>query len=441
MMMARLNYTLIIIALQIVFHCEFSYGNHESYQNTKTQRKSEDYLKNTNVIKEGLESFTADILGKLFKESGKNKNLVISPISIYSALAMVGKGAKNKTYKEIKDAMNLPNIVSYPMVLFSRQTFKSKSLKFAQRVFVDKTAKISPNYQNLMYLFGIPKAMNIDFKNEPEKSTEYINNWISENTNGKIKDLIQKGVINKNTELIIANALALKASWIKEFNEPRLGRFEISPNNFNDVMMMKSSIGSPTFCKSTSFRGVTNYMTSAQIVTMPFKDNSLIFAMAIPNTAGDFSELDTKTGYKKMFDTVDRMHPISDAHSNWFVARSFERCTVKMPVFDIDFTYEDFKDHLKALGIRSAFESDKANFSGILDSVASRNNVYVSDVIHKATFNLNKKGVEATAATAFFIGSRMITPSKDVTIDKPFVFLVKNVETGAVLFIGRVVRP
>ena len=114
-----------------------------------------------------------------------------------------------------------------------------------------------------------------------------------------------------------------------------------------------------------------------------------------------------------------------------------------MPTFDIDFSYDDFKDHLISLGIKSAFQSSEADFSGILDYGESprKDNVYVTDVIHKATFNLNREGVEGTASTAFLLGFRAILPSKDVVVDKPFVFFVKNVETGAVLFIGRVVQP
>ena len=71
--------------------------------------------------------------------------------------------------------------------------------------------------------------------------------------------------------------LLIQASWIKKFNEPKLGKFEVSPNNFNDVMMMSSPRFQPIFCQSTSFRGVTNYMTSARIVTMPFKGGDVYF--------------------------------------------------------------------------------------------------------------------------------------------------------------------
>merc|ERR1719489_145954 len=236
------------------------------------------------------------------------------------------------------------------------------------------------------------------------------------------------------TKLVIANALSLKVSWTKKFEEPELGKFEVSPNNFNNVMMMTSPRCS---CKSTSFSGVTNLMTSAEVVTMPFKDKSLIFAMAIPSTAGDFSELDDQSGYRKMFDTVEGMHPTGAGNTP---ARNFERCNVRMPTFDIDFGYDDFKEHLRSLGVRAAFQGSEADFSGILDD-ASRRNLYVTDVAHKAAFSLDRDGVEGAAATAVMMGFRSILPSRDVTVDKPFVFFVKNVETGAVLFIGRVVRP
>jgi len=401
--------------------CDVSYGNHSSH------------LRNTNEIKEGLESFTADIVSRMVKDSDANKNLVVSPMSIFTALAMVGKGAKSETYQEIKDAMHLPKIVSYPMVLFSRQTFKSKSLSFAQRVFLDLNATIEADYQNLLYFFGYPSAKRLDFQNQPESATKIINSWVSENTNEKIKNLIPKGVINTMTKLVIANALALKVSWTKKFDEPKLGRFEVSPNNFNKVMMMTSSRCS---CKSTSFRGVTNLMTSAEVVTMPFEDESLIFAMAIPNTAGDFSEFDDQSGYRKMFDTVERMHPSDEQYSNKPYSDSFEMCVVKMPKFDIEFDYKNLQDHLKSMGINKAFDGQQADFSGIM-----KEPVYVSDVFHKSTFNLNRNGVEASAATAFLFMQRSFYNGETVNVNKPFVFFVKNVETGAILFIGKVVNP
>merc|ERR1719376_877771 len=271
----------------------------------------------------------------MVRDSDANKNLVVSPMSIFTALAMVGKGAKSETYQEIKNAMHLPKIVSYPMVLFSRQTFKSKSLSFAQRVFLDLNATIEEDYQNLLYFFGHPSAKRLDFQHQPKSATKIINDWVSENTNEKVKNLIPEGAIDTMTKLVIANALALKVSWTKKFEEPELGKFEVSPNNFNKVMMMTSSRCS---CKSTSFGGVTNLMTSAEVVTMPFEDKSLNFAMAIPNTAGDFSEFDDQSGYRRMFDTVERMHP-----------------------FDIEFNYENLQDHLKSMGIKKAFDGQQAD--------------------------------------------------------------------------------
>ena len=94
------------------------------------------------------------------------------------------------------------------------------------------------------------------------------------------------------------------------------------------------------------------------------------------------------------------------------------------------------QDHLKSMGIKKAFDGQQADFSGIM-----REPVFVSDVFHKAAFNLDRNGVEASAATAFLFMQRSFYRGKYVNVDKPFVFFVKNVETGAILFIGRVVNP
>jgi len=416
---------LLILVLTTSFLCDCCYGHQISFE------------KSTGVIKEGLESFTADVVARIVNNTDTNENVVISPISIYSALAMVGKGAKSETYREIKNAMHLPNIVSYPMVLFSRRTFKSKSLNFAPGIFTNLYAKINTNYQHLLYFFGFPEAKKLDFQTKPTNSTKYINNWVSEKTNGKIKDLIPPGVINQLTTLVITNALALKASWTKKFEEPRLGKFTISPNNRIDVMMMSNIRCS---CKSTAFRDVKNFLSSAQVVTLPFEDKDLLFAMVMPEVAGNFSEFNNRAAYKDMFDTVDRMHPKKEDFT-----RSFGTCRVTMPTFDIEFNYENIKDHLKSMGIKSAFTKTKADFSGILNSTEStgvmNKDIYVSDVFHKATFTVNRNGVEAAAATAFSFSGRSSYEGFHVSVNKPFIFFVKNVKTGAILFIGKVVNP
>ena len=162
--------------------------------------------------------------------------------------------------------------------------------------------------------------------------------------------------------------------------------------------------------------------------------------MVIPDVAGDFSEFNTKSAYKNMFDTVDRMHP-----KNKNFLRTFKMCRVTMPTFDIEFNYGKVKDHLISMGIKSAFSETKADFSGILNSTEStrvmNNDIYISDVFHKATFTVNRNGVEAAAATAFLSFTRSSYGGVKVSINKPFIFFVKNVETGAILFIGKVVKP
>jgi len=416
---------LLIVVLKTSFLCDYCYGHQITYK------------EGTSVIKEGLESFTADVLGRIINNTDTNENVVISPISIFSGLGMIGQGAKSETYQEIKNAMHLPKIVSYPMVLFSRQTFKSKSLKFAQRIFINPYAKINNNYQKLLYIFGFPVAKTLDFQGQPKESTKFINDWVSEKTNGKITNLIPPGVINQLTSLVIANALALKASWTKKFNEPRLGKFTISPNNHIDAMIMKSTMCS---CKSTAFRNVKNFLKSAQVVTLPFEDKSLLFAMVIPEEAGDFSEFNKRSAYKDMFDTVDRMHP-----KNEDFTRSFGTCRVTMPTFDIEYNYKSIEDDLKSMGIKSAFIKKDADFSGILNSTEStgvmNNDIYVSDVLHRATFTVNRNGVEAAAATAISFSGRSSYEGFPVAVNKPFIFFVKNVKTGAILFIGKVVKP
>lgn len=156
-----------------------------------------------------------------------------------------------------------------------------------------------------------------------------------------------------------------------------------------------------------------------------------MMTIVMPEIANDFSELESDSFYSNLFETLDRMHP-----RNVNLRSTLKDCNVKIPVFNIEFDYKNLKTDLQSLGIRSAFEPSSADFSGMINE-----NVHVSSIAHKATFSLDKYGIEATAATAFVISGRMYVRRTNVEIDRPFVFLVRHVKTGAVFFMGKFVLP
>jgi len=374
-------------------------------------------------VKKSLESFTGDVFNKIINSN--NKNIVISPISIFSSLGMIGKGARTNTFHEIKRTMWLNNVNK--VLKFTRETFKNPQVKFAQRVFVDDSVIIKSVYSHVLEEYGFPDVQHLDFQGDPKRSQELVNQWVSNKTRGQIEDLIDEGQIDSLTRFVLANAIYLQASWESKFSDPFLGDYYFSPNEPTKIKLIQNNMK----CLMISPGDDINTMTSSHIITLPFENEDLMLTIVMPEIANDFSELENDSFYKNLFATLDQMHP-----RNINFRATLKDCRVKIPVFNINFDYKELKNDLQSLGVRSAFEASDADFSGMIDD-----SVHISNIAHKATFSLDKNGIEATAATAFVISGRMYIRRLNVVVDRPFIFLVRHVKTGAVFFMGKFVIP
>jgi len=372
-----------------------------------------------------METFTTQLFNHIANNSDQD-NVVISPMSIYSALGLVGKGARTETFHEIKKAMNVISIRN--MMKFIRKTAMSPSLDFANRVFVDNSVTVKKVYSSVLHRLGAPEVMHLDFQSEAQPSRELINLWVSNNTHGKIENLIPADAIDSNTRMVIANAVAMKVSWPSKFNKPRLGSFNVSPN---EQIKSKMLLNTDIKCLISSPGDDVNMLKSADIITLPFESDDVMFVAVMPKVAGDFSEFESGEGYDKLFATLNSMHPRKHPFK-----RTLRDCNVKIPQFDVTYNYDNLKTDLEAMGVRSAFDESRADFSGMVDQ-----NVHVSDVAHKATFSLDRDGVEGTAATAFTVSFRSMRYPKRVTMDRPFLYMIRSTSTGAIIFMGKLVRP
>jgi len=397
-----------IVALSAVLLCEDSFAKRDHYHDS---------------VKKSLESFTGDVFNKIIDDN--NRNIVISPISIFSSVGMIGKGARTNTFHEIKRAMWLNNINK--VLKFTRETFRNPEFKFAQRVFVDESVVVKSVYSHVLEEYGFPDVQHLDFQKDPKGSRKIVNQWVSNKTRGQIEDLIDEEQIDSLTRFVLANAISLKASWESKFSDPFLGDYFFSPNESTKIKFIQNNMK----CSMISPGDDENLLSSSHIITLPFENQDLMMTIVMPENANDFSELKSNSFYSNLFETLDRMHP-----RNMNFRSTLRDCNVKTPVFNVDFDYKNLKNDLQSLGIRSAFEPSSADFSGMINE-----NVHISNIAHKATFSLDKNGIEATAATAFVISGRMYVSRINVEIDRPFVFLVRHVKTGAIFFIGKFVLP
>jgi serpin B len=252
----------------------------------------------------------------------------------------------------------------------------------------------------------------LDFINETEQSRLAINKWVSDQTEGRIEDLIPQGAIDALTRLVLTNAIYFNAAWEYPFNGNMTadGPFHLLDGGQVSVPMMKQT-------ETFGYTEGEGY----QAVELQYDGNELSMVILLPE-AGNFDSFEEGLQAQQVDDIISGLQDT--------------RVTLTMPQFEFDSEFS-LKDTLPEMGMPIAF-SDEADFSGM----TGNRELFISDVIHKAFVAVDEAGTEAAAATAVIMKLTAVPePPVEVTIDRPFIFLIRDIETGAILFVGRVLNP
>jgi len=380
-------------------------------------------LSDINNVVDANNQFALDYYSKL-REKEKS-NIFFSPFSISSALAMTYEGAKEKTAEEIRAVFYFPaddNLrrTEYAAI-FNKLNRENKKyqLSIANALWAEKDYQFLTEYFDRVEKYYGGKAVNLDFKKDPEGSRIVINNWVKDQTNDKIKDLIPQGLINPITRLILTNAIYFKGEWVLQFNEKetRDEDFRISKNNRVKVPMMQRVDENAEF----------NYTENGklQILEMPYSGEEISILILLPKN-DDLATIENLLSSKKL--------------SEWKKDLKKQRVNVFIPRFKFETKYF-LADDLKTMGMPTAFKWPGADFSGI----DGTKDLIIDEVIHQAFVEVNEKGTEAAAGTAVIMDLGAIggTTSKIPVFraDHPFIFLIQEKSNGNILFTGRVVNP
>jgi serpin B len=367
----------------------------------------------------------------LYQElKGGSGNLFLSPYSISLALAMTYAGARGSTEVQMADALHftLPQdrlhqafnsldqtIASYAQSLQDPQTKTGLGfrLDIANSIWGQQDFPFRPEYLDLLALnYGAGMHL-VDFIHAPNDSRLTINDWVSQQTHEKIKDILTEGSITDLTRLVLANAIYFKASWMNAFDPDatRDGDFFLPDGTSTSVPMMH--LPAPAtflFSEGDDFLAVG----------LPYQGGSVMMAILMP-TDGSIAEFEAGL-------TDTRLESI-------LTGLAGERINLTMPKFRVDSKFS-LTDPLTALGMPDAFWN--ADFSGI----DGGKDLAISDVIHEAYVNVDESGTEAAAATLSIVGVTSAQESpRDVAIDHPFLFLIYDPQTNTILFMGRVINP
>jgi serpin B len=256
----------------------------------------------------------------------------------------------------------------------------------------------------------------LDFINSPEESRDIINKWVSDQTNEKIQDLIPQGAIDELTRLVLTNAIYFNAAWCYPFDEDKTenGPFYLLNGEEISVPMMKMMKES----ESLRYAEGEGY----QAVELPYDGEELSMVILLPEE-GNFAAFEDTL-------TAERVKAIINDLEE-------RQVSLSMPKFEFESSF-NLKEALAGMGMSDAFSAN-ADFSGM----AGNRDLVISDIVHKAFVSVDESGTEAAAAAAVVMSQTSVSPetSVEITIDHPFMFLIRDIETGAILFVGRVMNP
>ena len=360
--------------------------------------------------------------GSLLEHLSKG-NLVMSTLSIANVMGMVLAGANNDTRDQILAALRHQEVEEVSKGLQScLKTIKTLqdsgnfTLRAANRVYTEKAFQPLPEFNSHLSKFFEAEPLALDFARDPEGSRGSINAWVEDQTNKKIVDLLASGSINSMTRMVLVNALYFKGDWAHKFdpNDTEEDEFFVDEDKVVKVQMMhqKEKFGIATI----------KALNGATALRMPYKGERLDMIIILPH------EQDTLESMEKKLAGLDLKQ-----HLNKFSTSG--KVIVSLPKFKVESNH-NLNGPLESIGIKDLFQANQADLSGI----SGDKSLFVSLVVQKAFVEVNEEGAEAAAATAAVMRMMaMMEPTFEC--NRPFHFMIRERESGLVLFSGRVTDP
>jgi serpin B len=377
------------------------------------------------LLVEGNSAFAFELYQAL---KGKEGNIFYSPYSISLALAMTYAGARGETAQQMADTLHLlldqdrlhPAFNWLDAELASRgegaqgKDGEGFRLNIVNAMWGQKDYEFLTDFLDVLAENYGAGLRILDFTTETEGSRLAINKWVSDQTEGRIKDLIPAGVINELTHFVLTNAIYFNAAWEHPFDKKMTadGPFYLLDGGQVTVPMMQQT-------ESFGYAEGEGY----EAVELLYDGDELSMVILLPGS-GKFEAFEEGLQAQQVYDIISDLQ--------------LTGVTLTMPKFEFDSEFS-LEDTLAEMGMPDAFFVSEADFSGMTGSPE----LFIWGVVHKAFVSVDEAGTEAAAATAVS-GAPSAGPPEStvqVTIDRPFIFLIRDIETGAILFVGRILNP
>ncbi|XP_076429244.1 serpin B9 [Peromyscus maniculatus bairdii] len=374
-----------------------------------------------NTLSEANGNFAIHLL-KMLCESNPSTNVCYSPMSISSALAMVLLGAKGDTAVQMSQALGLnaeKDVHQGFQGLLSNLNKPNKkyALRTANRLFAESTCEFLPTFKESCLQFYHSELEQLSFIKAAEESRKHINTWVSEQTEGKIPELLSGDSVNSETRLVLVNALYFKGKWHQPFHEDCTIEmpFKINQREERTVQMM---------CQEDTFNIAYVNEVQAQVLVIPYKGMELSLVVLLPDDGVDLSQVENNLTFEKL--------------TSW-TKPDFMRSTdveVFLPKFKLQEDY-NMESVFQRLGMVDVFQGGKADLSGM----SLERDLCLSKFVHKSVVEVNEKGTEAAAATSAIVDYCCACEVSIFCADHPFLFFIRHNQTNTLLFCGRFSSP
>ena len=373
---------------------------------------------------EGNNAFAVDLYGQLRNQSG---NLFFSPESISTALAMTYAGARGDTASEMAKTLHftLPPDQLHPAMgaLLSdlNAAHDGYQLHVADALWAQQGYTFRDDFLKLTESNYGAGFNQVDFKGATEAARLAINHWVEQKTENKINNLLQPGILDPLTKMVLTNAIYFKGDWQTPFEKSWTedDDFHLSPARNVKAPLMHLTEGFDYFDGGTF-----------QVLEIPYKSRDLSMIVFLPRKIDGLPALEESLTAANMKHWLDRLQWVHEV-------------ILTLPKFQMTREF-GLAGTLGAMGMPRAFDPVNADFSGM----TGKRELFISAVIHKAFIDVDEKGTEAAAATAVVMEKATAMPPRFqpppppvFRADHPFIFLIRDNRSGGILFMGRVIDP
>lgn len=366
-------------------------------------------------------SFALKLYQELIKEK-KGKNLFISPLSIFFALSMTYNGANGETAKKMAETLDTKDFTKEELnqsanllLRYLINTDKDVSLEIANSLWPKKGFGINQTFLKNNTDFYKATVQNLDYSSKEAENT--INDWVSTNTGKKIEKIVEN--LDPETLMVLVNAIYFKGNWSEKFSKE-------DTKNKNFTLSNGETIQHPLMEQNGKYLYLKN--EKFQAITLPYgKSEKIGMSIFLPSKESSLDKFYADLNNENL--------------NKWFGEFRKKQGQIIMPKFKIE-DEAQLKQPLSAIGMSLAFDQEKADFTKMFNPP---DNGYIEKVVHKSFINVNEEGTEAAAATAVVIMPTSAAPDPEppfeMIVDRPFVFMIRDQETGTILFIGSMEKP